>query len=86
MKIGKLRDSRIARAKLNLLSWSGRVDWSPPPVPRKVLFRIEPDKSIRVSLWPSKIGVEDKFFRDRAAATFFAAGLSLEHQAEIDHA
>jgi|GEM_PF-6624164 len=83
MKVGNLRKSALARAKFNLLSWSGRVAFSPPPVTRKVLMRFEPDNRVRVSLWPSSIGVPDRLFESRTAATVFAAGLSIEHGAEI---
>ena len=86
MKVGKLRESRLARAKFNLLSWSGRADWSPPPIARKVLVRVEQDGRYRVSLWPSKAGTIDRLFDDRTSAALFAAGLSLEHEAEISHA
>ena len=85
MSVGKLRNSRLYRAKFNLKSWSGRVDFSPPPVTRNVLMRFEPDNRIRVSLWPSAIGVPDRLFESRTAATVFATGLSMEHGAEISH-
>lgn len=83
MSVGKLRNSRLYRAKFNLLSWSGRADWSPPPVTRKVLIRIEQNFNVRVSLWPAKAGIADRVFDDPEAATTFAAELMVEHGAEI---
>ncbi|ASK87006.1 hypothetical protein SPHFLASMR4Y_00214 [Sphingorhabdus sp. SMR4y] len=85
MTTGKLRNSRLYRAKFNLLSWSGRADWSPPPIARKVLIRIESDGRYRVSLWPSEKGTPDRLFDGRTAAAIFAASLSIEHGAEISH-
>lgn len=85
MSVGKLRNSRLYRAKFNLKSWSGRVDWSPIPIARNVLVRVEEDGRYRVSLWPSRAGVPDRLFEGITCASIFAAGLSLEHGARISH-
>lgn len=85
MPVGKLRNSRLYRAKFNLKSWSGRADFSPPPIARKVFVRVEQDGRYRVSLWPSRAGVPDQLFEGITCASIFASGLSLEHGAQIKH-
>lgn len=86
MIVRKLRESRLTRAKLNLLSWSGRAEHSQSPIHRNVMVRMDPDARIRASLFPPKNGVEDRLFESPLLAATFVTGLSLEHGAEIDHA
>lgn len=85
MKIGNIRGSRLARAKLNLSSWSGRANWSPAPITRRVLISFEPEVGFHVRLSSAKSTVPDRIFPSLKTASVYAAGLSLEYGAEISN-